>query len=106
MTMQQNRPLGHATPWDSVHQENAHRDDLERDGTHWDDTHWDDVKIGDAVLVRRAGRLEHAGRVDDRTADGAVVWVLSEVGSRRLFHVADGFALSVADPAGAGNADN
>ena len=67
--------------------------------------HWDDVD-GDAVHLRRNGRLEHAGRVDNRTADGAVVWVVSDGGRRQLFHVADGFELSVADPEGVNHADN
>ena len=40
------------------------------------------------------------------TADGAVVWVVSDGGRRQLFHVADGFELSVADPEGANHADN
>jgi hypothetical protein len=62
--------------------------------------HWDDVEIGDTVELRRGGRLECAGRVDNRTADGAVVWVLSDGGRRRLFHIADGLELSVADPEG------
>ena len=69
-------------------------------------THWDDVEVGDAVHLRRGGRLEHAGHVDNRTADGAVVWVVSEGGHRQLFHVADGFELSVADPEGDRHADN
>ena len=69
-------------------------------------TDWDDVEIGDAVHLRRAGRLEHAGRVENRTVDGAVVWVVSTGGDRKLFHVADGFELSVADPEGAGHAEN
>ncbi|SDP65858.1 hypothetical protein SAMN04487914_1248 [Arthrobacter sp. ok909] len=68
--------------------------------------HWDDVEIGDAVHLRRGGRIEYAGRVDNRTADGAVVWVLSDGGRRQLFHVADGFELIVADPEGARHADN
>jgi len=41
-----------------------------------------------------------------RTPDGDVVWVLSDGGHRQLFHVADGFELSVADPEGAGHAGN
>ena len=69
-------------------------------------TDWDDVEIGDTVHLRRGGCLEHAGRVDNRTADGAVVWVVSKGGHRKLFHVADGFELSVADPEGASHADN
>ncbi|RKR18877.1 hypothetical protein [Arthrobacter oryzae] len=67
---------------------------------------WDDVEIGDAVHLRRGGRVELEGRVDNRTGDGAVVWVVSEGGRRQMFHVADGFELSVADPEGAGRADS
>jgi L-ascorbate metabolism protein UlaG (beta-lactamase superfamily) len=69
-------------------------------------TDWDDVEIGDAVQLSRGGRLEHAGRVDNRTADGAVVWVVSTGGHRKLFHVADGFELTVADPEGVHHAEN
>jgi hypothetical protein len=32
--------------------------------------------------------------VDDRTADGNVVWIKTSLGRRRLFHVADGFQLA------------
>ncbi|MEO5779853.1 MAG: hypothetical protein ABIO34_06520 [Arthrobacter oryzae] len=79
MTLQQNRPAGSTA-------------------------HWDDVEIGDPVHLRRNGRLEHAGRVDDRTANGAVVWVVSGHGHRQLFHVDDGFELAVAGPEEAGHA--
>lgn len=68
--------------------------------------HWDEVEIGDAVHLRRDGRVEYEGRVDNRTADGAVVWVVAEGGRRQLFHVADGFELRVADPEGALHAGN
>ena len=68
--------------------------------------HWDDVEIGDAVHLRRGGRLEYAGRVDNRTADGAVVWVLSDGGRRQLFHVGDGFELSVEGPEGSTHAND
>lgn len=68
--------------------------------------HWDDVEIGDSVRLRRNGYLEHTGRVDNRTADGAVVWVMSERGNRPLFHVADGYQLAAVDSAGADNEGN
>jgi hypothetical protein len=68
--------------------------------------HWDDVQIGDSVQLRRNGHLEHSGRVDNRTADGAVVWVMSERGNRQLFHVADGYQLAALDSNGAENAHN
>ncbi|WP_427134111.1 hypothetical protein [Pseudarthrobacter sp. S9] len=66
--------------------------------------HWDDVEIGDAVQLLKNGRVEHTGRVDNRTADGAVVWVMSAPGRRQLFHVGDGYQLTVADPEGADHA--
>ncbi|MDQ0822811.1 hypothetical protein QFZ79_000551 [Arthrobacter sp. V4I6] len=56
--------------------------------------HWDDVQIGDRVRLQRNGQLEHTGRVDNRTADGAVVWVTPEGGSRKLFHITDGYRLT------------
>ncbi len=65
--------------------------------------HWADVKIGDAVQLRRNGHPVHAGRVDDRTANGAVVWVVSDGGHRQLFHIEDGYQLTAADLEGAGN---
>ncbi len=65
--------------------------------------HWADVEIGDAVQLRRSGQPVHAGRVDDRTADGAVVWVVSDAGHRQLFHIGDGYQLAAADLEGAGS---
>lgn len=55
---------------------------------------WDDVQIGDSVQISRNGRIEYTGQVDDRTADGNVVWIKTSLGRRRLFHVADGFQLA------------
>ncbi|WP_427173533.1 hypothetical protein [Arthrobacter sp. 92] len=55
---------------------------------------WDDVQVGDAVQLSRNGRIEYTGKVDDRTAAGDIVWVKTNLGRRRLFHVADGFHLS------------
>lgn len=66
--------------------------------------HWADVGIGDPVQLRRNGLLVHSGRVDDRTANGAVVWVVSDGGHRQLFHIEDGYQLAAADLEGAGHA--
>lgn len=55
---------------------------------------WDDVQIGDSVQISGDGRIEYTGQVDDRTADGDVVWIKTNLGRRRLFHVADGFQLA------------
>ena len=67
---------------------------------------WDDVQIGDRVRLRRNGYLEHTGRVDSRTPDGAVVWVTSEGGSRKLFHIADGYHLTAVAAEGTPDEDN
>jgi hypothetical protein len=55
---------------------------------------WDDVQVGDSVQLSRNGRIEYTGQVDDRSADGDVVWIKTSLGRRRLFHVADGFQLA------------
>jgi hypothetical protein len=67
---------------------------------------WEDVQIGDSVQLRRNGRLQHSGRVEDRTADGAVVWVVSDRGNRQLFRIADGYQLAALESDGAENARN
>jgi hypothetical protein len=55
---------------------------------------WDDVEVGESVQLSRNGRIEYTGQVDDRTADGDVVWIRSTLGRRRLFHVGDGYQLA------------
>lgn len=55
---------------------------------------WEDVEVGDSVQISRNGRVEYTGQVDDRTADGNVVWIKTNLGRRRLFHVADGVELA------------
>lgn len=55
---------------------------------------WADVQVGDSVQLSRNGRIEFTGQVDDRTADGDVVWIKSGLGRRRLFHVEDGYQLA------------
>ena len=66
---------------------------------------WDDVQIGDRVQLRRNGR-EYLGKVDNRTADGTVVWVMPDGGNRQLFHVSDGYHLTAADSEGTHHEDN
>jgi hypothetical protein len=48
------------------------------------------------VELSRNGLPAYAGLVDDRTADGEVVWVSTPVGGRRLFHISDGYDLAAA----------
>ncbi|MFF1385984.1 hypothetical protein ACFVWT_20725 [Arthrobacter sp. NPDC058288] len=57
-------------------------------------TGWDDVQVGDSVQLSRNGRIEYTGQVDDRTADGDVVWIKTSLGRRRLFHAGDGYQLA------------
>jgi hypothetical protein len=58
---------------------------------------WEEVQVGEPVELSRNGRPVYAGLVDDRTADGEVVWVATTVGGRRLFHISDGYDLLVAE---------
>jgi hypothetical protein len=57
---------------------------------------WEDVQVGEPVELSRNGLPAYAGLVDDRTADGEVVWVSTPVGGRRLFHISDGYELAAA----------
>jgi hypothetical protein len=55
---------------------------------------WEDVQVGETVELSRNGLPAYVGLVDDRTADGEVVWVRTPIGGRRLFHISDGFDLA------------
>lgn len=57
---------------------------------------WADVQVGEAVELSRNGRTAYSGLVDDRTADGDVVWVTTPIGGRLLFHISDGYDLTAA----------
>lgn len=57
---------------------------------------WEDVQVGETVELSRNGKRAYAGLVDDRTADGEVVWVTTPIGGRRLFHISDGYDLAAA----------
>lgn len=57
---------------------------------------WEDVQVGETVELSRNGRTAYSGLVDDRTADGEVVWVTTPIGGRRLFHISDGYDLAAA----------
>lgn len=71
-----------------------------------DGIHWNDVQIGERVQLRRNGLPEHVGWVDSRTADGKIVWVTPDGGSRRLFHIDDGYQLAAAAPEGTDDEGN
>ena len=49
------------------------------------------IPIGQKVGLAHATGEKHVGVLDDRTDDGAFVWVLTVGSGRRLFHVDDGF---------------
>jgi hypothetical protein len=40
---------------------------------------WEDVQVGEPVELSRNGLPAYAGLVDDRTADGEVVWVSTPI---------------------------
>jgi hypothetical protein len=63
---------------------------------------WDDVEVGDTVEIRSTRHVLHRGLVDARTPDGTVVWVIAPAGGRRMFHIADGYALAGLPAASAG----
>lgn len=55
---------------------------------------WELAEIGDAVFLQKPGCTPHRGVVENRTADGDIVWVIS-AGARLLFHLEDGYSLRV-----------
>lgn len=55
---------------------------------------WQQTEKGDAVRLQRPGWPPYYGFVEDKTADGDIVWIVS-VGERRLFHRSDGYSLVV-----------
>ena len=58
---------------------------------------WATVQRGDAVTLSRRGVECHKGLVDERTEDGQTIWVIDEIGDRRLFHIEDDCDLHVSD---------
>ncbi len=52
---------------------------------------WRKLQRGQKIWLEDATGEKHFGVVDDRTDDGAFVWVLTAGSGRKLFHVDDGF---------------
>jgi hypothetical protein len=52
---------------------------------------WADLQIGDFVALGGRGGPVHTGVVEDRTADGLIIWIRTGLNERRLFHLEDGF---------------
>jgi hypothetical protein len=55
-------------------------------------TPWASVEKGQDVVLEK-GNERFAGIIDELTDDGAIVWITSSTGERRLFHVSDGYGL-------------
>jgi hypothetical protein len=51
---------------------------------------WADFQPGDFVALADRGGTVHAGIVEDRTADGLIIWIRTELNERKLFHLEDG----------------
>jgi hypothetical protein len=52
---------------------------------------WADLQPGDFVALARRGGPVHAGTVEDRTADGLIIWIRTGLNERQLFHLEDGY---------------
>lgn len=56
---------------------------------------WTALQRGDAVNLNRDGVECHSGVVDDRTDDGRTIWVVDNIGHRRMFHIEDDYDLMI-----------
>jgi hypothetical protein len=52
---------------------------------------WPDLQIGDFVALRARGGTVYTGIVEDRTADGLIIWIRTGLNERKLFHMEDGY---------------
>ncbi|GAB14816.1 hypothetical protein ARGLB_077_00330 [Arthrobacter globiformis NBRC 12137] len=55
---------------------------------------WQQLCPGQNVKLTGRSGEDYYGLVDDRTADGSCVWVLTMGSGRKLFHVDDGFDIA------------
>lgn len=56
---------------------------------------WMSLLEGDVITIYDSKTKICSGYVDDRTKDGTVIWVIDDIGGRRLFHIGDGFNFEV-----------
>jgi transcription elongation factor len=56
---------------------------------------WTALQPGDVVNLIRGGMECHKGVVDDRTEDGRTIWVIDQIGHRRMFHIEDDYDLTI-----------
>lgn len=66
------------------------------------ETMWSSLEPGDLVALGRQGFEHYSGRVDERTTDGRIIWVIDSIGDRRLFHIDDDYDLSMGITSDAG----
>ncbi|WP_426301977.1 hypothetical protein [Arthrobacter sp. R-11] len=57
---------------------------------------WKSLERGDLVILSQDGVPCHHGSIDDRTEDGHTIWVIDDIGHRRLFHIEDDYDLMIA----------
>ena len=57
-------------------------------------TQWRTAKRGDYVALWKGATLFQAGTIEDRTADGTIIWIRDDLGYRRAFHIAEGLELT------------
>jgi hypothetical protein len=55
---------------------------------------WAALEIGQELQLLENGRRQFAGRVDAVTQERDTIWLTSDSGERRLFHVTDGYTPS------------
>lgn len=58
---------------------------------------WVLVEVGQDLVLKN-GNHRFAGTVDALTSDRNIIWVISRIGERRLFHTADGYDVFLQQP--------
>ncbi|MDP9696688.1 UNVERIFIED_ORG: hypothetical protein J2X79_004271 [Arthrobacter globiformis] len=58
---------------------------------------WVDLEDDDLVTVSSAGQVLYRGRIDGKTADGQIVWILPSNDHRRLIHAEGGVEVQRVD---------
>ncbi|MDQ0079076.1 hypothetical protein [Arthrobacter oryzae] len=56
---------------------------------------WTSLQRGDVIILCRQGVECYKGSIDERTEDGRTIWVIDQIGDRRLFHVEDDYDLLI-----------
>lgn len=56
---------------------------------------WSGLTAGDKVVITEPGRDPYLGRLETKTADSAVVWVVDGGGQRRAFDHREGVRIAI-----------